>query len=103
MKRKRMTRKEEYAFALLGEEGGEVAQVTGKATRFGIDTPRKSSEGRTARDLMHEEVGDVLAAADYAVARGVLDRKTLEKRRRMKLKRLLDPKSKDSQGNRFAP
>jgi hypothetical protein len=105
-----------YGLGLLAEECGEVVEVCasiqlecgkvvqlcGKAFRFGLDTPSKS-RGGTARELLHEECGDILAAIDYAVERGILDPDKLEKRRTHKRKRLLNPKSKDGLGRRLAP
>lgn len=105
-----------YGLGLLAEEGAELSEIcamiiyqctritkaAGKAFRFGLDTPSKS-RGGTARELLHEEAGDVLAAIDYAVERGILDPDILEKRRKYKRKRLLNPRSKDGLGRRLAP
>lgn len=51
-----------HLLACLGEECGEVQQMVGKAIRFGINTPyRKDPEERTYRQLIIEEMHDVLA------------------------------------------
>ncbi len=93
---------QDYALGLLAEECGEVVQVVGKCFRFGLDTPRGRT-GPTARDLLHLELGDVLAAIDYAAARGVVDKAAIRKQRMAKRARLLDPKSRDARGRRLAP
>ena len=90
-----------YALGLLAEEAGEIAQVVGKAFRFGLKAKRKDDQDIS--DLLHEEVGDILAAADYAVMTGLLDRNRLELRRAAKLARLLDPDSRTHTGARLAP
>ena len=98
---KALRRAQRYAVALLGEEGCEIGQIAGKVGRFGLDSRRR--DGSSAADLLHEEVGDLLAARDYAVMAGLLDPAELEKRRALKLAKLLNPKSRTAQGKRLAP
>lgn len=93
---------ETYALGLLGEEAGEISQMTGKAHRFGIDSPHPSKSAST-RQLIAKECGDVMAAIDYAIKRGVLSGPLVQHQRETKLKKLLDPESKDSLGRRLAP
>jgi NTP pyrophosphatase (non-canonical NTP hydrolase) len=96
----------EYAQGLLGEEMGEVAALLGKARRFGLDTPGPDCApyfGMTAREGIEFEIGDVLAAVDYAVMAGLLNREFIEEQRRRKLAKLLDPEKRDNLGRRLAP
>lgn len=92
---------ESYGLGLLTEECGELLEWIGKAGRFGPDTA--GADGRTARERMQEEAGDVFAALAYLAARGVLDGDAMAERYRRKLDVLLDPGSRDLLGRRLAP
>jgi hypothetical protein len=95
-----------YATALLGEEGGEIAQIVGKAGRFGLDAPgpdRAPYFGKTARQLLAIEAGDMLAAIRYGALAGLLDMTQVEAFAARKLAKLLDPDSRDCNGYRLAP
>lgn len=95
-----------YALGLLVEEAGELAQIVGKALRFGMDAPGPNREpylGRTARQLLPIEGGDMMAALDWAEADGVIDGEALRERAFRKIERLFDPTSLDSKGGRLAP
>jgi NTP pyrophosphatase (non-canonical NTP hydrolase) len=108
---------ETYGTALLTEEIGEVIivcgtilQLVGKAGRFGMDTPGVKDPltgiidmSVTPRTKLVEETGDLIAAIDYLCHRGILDIDAVYKRRSHKLKKLLDPDSKDNLGRRLAP
>ena len=99
---------ETYALGLLAEECGEVVQLVGKALRFGIDTPgRLGADGRvtheTPRSLLLSEVGDLLAAIDFAVAHDLLDLLSIEQARTRKSRRLLNPAALDNLGQPLAP
>jgi NTP pyrophosphatase (non-canonical NTP hydrolase) len=77
----------QYELALLNEECGEVIQIAGKTLRFGwSSTP--PNDIRTNLDLLHEEIGDVLAATEMACSRGLLNRDRLEQRKTEKLAKL---------------
>jgi hypothetical protein len=82
--------------------------MTGKAHRFGIDTPH-SVGGElvpgtpTCRSALAKECGDFLAAVDYAIKRGVISGPLVQHQRELKLKKLLDPDSRDFLGRRLAP
>lgn len=76
---------QDYALALLVEECGEIMQLLGKAGRFGIDTPgvKDPLTGHvdmsvTSRVRLNIECGDILAAIDYAVAAGVIEKNALK-------------------------
>lgn len=97
---------EKYALALLGEEMSEAGAILGKIGRFGIDTEapdRDPYNGRTGRELLTIEVGDVAAAIDYLCDAGVIDRMEMRQRRIEKYLKLCDPDEKDNLGRRLAP
>lgn len=80
----------QYELAVLGEECGEVIQIVGKTLRFGYashspDDPQRESN----LDLLHKELGDILAAIDFAVERGLLDREKLITRQFHKRRNLM--------------
>jgi NTP pyrophosphatase (non-canonical NTP hydrolase) len=79
----------QYELAVIGEECGEVMQMVGKTMRFGLDSyspvdPTK----RTNHQLLHDEIGDILAGVEFATERGLLDRETLVNRMFAKRKKL---------------
>jgi hypothetical protein len=95
-----------YALGLLVEEMAEAAAMIGKALRFGIDTPGPNEppyNGANARELLEIELGDVMAAIDYACASGLVSAAGLTQRAGRKLNKLMDPESKDNLGRRLAP
>lgn len=101
---------EQYFLALLTEEMGEVAQLIGKAGRFGIDTPGVKDPltghvdmDKTPRTCLEKELGDVLAAVAYAEERGVVNRQAIMEAAEAKLAKLLDPDTTDNLGRRLAP
>jgi hypothetical protein len=99
---------ERYILGLLAEEAGEVLQWAGKSLRFGFDTPgRKDAAGNvtgeTPRTLMPPELGDFLAAIDFAAAHGFIDKAAVEDARARKLAKLLNPASLDNLGRPLAP
>lgn len=79
----------QYETALLAEECGEVAQIIGKSFRFGWQSYHPADPTTTNLDLLHEEVGDVLAAVELAKVRGLLDGAKLEQRRNDKFAKLI--------------
>lgn len=95
-----MSAAEAYALGLLVEECGEVAQCVGKAIRFGLGSPQANATTRAALAL---EIGDLLAAVEYALKRNLVDADTVYLQRSRKLLRLLDPESRDNLGRRLAP
>lgn len=99
-----------YALALLTEECGEVLQLIGKAGRFGLDTPGVKDPRTgvvdmtmTPRTMLPKELGDVFAAVDYSVQRGVIDGSELAAAHVSKITKLLSPASRDNLGRRLAP
>jgi len=93
---------EDYARSLYCEEAGESLTVIGSAGRFGLDTPGRDGEDSPRRHLA-KEMGDVLAALEYACLAGLVERATVETGRRSKLAKLLSPASRDNLGRRLAP
>lgn len=99
---------EQYVMGLLTEEAGEILQWLGKSFRFGIDTPgRLGTDGKvtgeTPRTLLPDELGDMLAAIDFAVAHGMFDYSAIEAARTRKLAKLLNPDARDNLGRPLAP
>jgi len=92
----------EYAIGLLTEEAGEINQMVGKWIRFGPDHAR-AKDGLTSRKGLSLEVGDILAAIEYGLSAGILDKDIVATQHVAKLTKLLDENSKDDQGNRLAP
>lgn len=90
-----------YVLGLLTEEMGEANQIIGKAQRFGFQTPGRGN--LTPKDTLPIELGDVLAAIEYAVQRGVVDREALLMARDRKLALLVSSESRDNLGRRLAP
>jgi len=93
---------EDYARSLYCEEAGESLTVIGSGGRFGFDTPGRDGEDSPRRHLA-KEMGDVLAAVEYACLAGLVDRSTVEAGRKSKLGKLLSPASRDNLGRRLAP
>ena len=95
---------EDYARGLFCEEVGEALTVLGSGWRFGIDTPgRESDQGASPREVMAKEMGDVLAAIEYACQAGCVSRTQVEEAKKRKLTKLLSPDSRDNKGRRLAP
>lgn len=90
-----------YVLGLLTEEAGEVLQHIGKALRFGLDT--KDDQGRSARENLAIESGDLDAAQTIGELAGLWDGEDAATRAQLKTKRLLDPEARDSLGRRLAP
>lgn len=57
-------------YAITQEECAEVIQAISKVNRFGLDSSHK---GRTNREHLEEEVGDLMCMLDLLVEFGVLD------------------------------
>lgn len=105
-----LTDVERYSFFLLIEEMGEALQAVGKAGRFGIDTPgiKDPLSGKidyelTPRVALAKECGDILAAIDYTISKGVIDGETVTKSKNAKKRKLFDPLQRDNLGRRLAP
>ena len=79
----------QYELGLLSEECGEVVQIAGKVWRFGWQSTAPKSKV-TNHELLHSEVGDVLAAIEHSVQRGLLDQTVLDARKAEKLVKLRD-------------
>lgn len=78
----------QYEAALIAEECAEVTQIIGKSFRFGWDSYNPADPTNMNIDLLHAEVGDVEAAIEFGVDRGLLDRSKITKRKAEKLKKL---------------
>ena len=101
-----MSDAENYSLGLMVEEMGETLKLIGKAIRFGLDTPGPATpeyRGLTAREMLPFEIGDLHAAIRYAAMAGVVRMTAANLAEENKLAKLLDPLSRDAQGNRLAP
>lgn len=78
----------QYETALLAEECGEVTQIIGKSFRFGWTSYDPANPTVTNLDLLHREVGDVLAAIQLATDRGLLIGPKLEAHKAEKMAKL---------------
>jgi hypothetical protein len=97
---------EKYAQGLLVEEMGETLKLIGKALRFGMDAPGPDTPeycGRTARQMLPGELGDLHAAIRFAAMAGVFSMADANDAEAAKIAKLLDPASRDANGNRLAP
>lgn len=99
---------ETYALGLIAEEAGEVLQLVGKALRFGLDTPGvKDGNGTvlpdTPRSRLPAELGDLLAAIEFAIRHGMVDGGEVSAAYLRKLAKLLDPDARDNLGRPLAP
>jgi hypothetical protein len=93
-----------YALALLAEEAAEVTQQAMKWLRFGPDTPGwVNNKGLTPRQLINEEVGDLIAAMEFAELHGLLDDHAISLAADRKLAKLLNPAILDNLGRPLAP
>lgn len=92
---------ERYTIHLVAEEASEAIQMTGKWGRFGPDHARR--DGLTARAGLALELGDVLAAIDFALCAGLIDPKKMLDQREAKFARLTDPDAVDDEGRQLAP
>lgn len=70
-----MDTKTHEVMAILQEECSEVTQAVSKCFRFGIDG---EYNGRTNRQQLEEELGDLLAMIDILIYHSVIDYKNLE-------------------------
>lgn len=101
-----MSDTERYALGLMVEEMGESLKLIGKALRFGLNTPGPNNaeyQGRTAREMLPAEIGDLHAAIRFAAMAGIFPMAIANENESAKLAKLLDPNSRDAQGNRLAP
>lgn len=97
---------ETYALGLIVEEMGETLKIVGKALRFGLDAPGPSTpeyQSQTARQMLPLEIGDVHAAIRFAAMAGLFPMSEANSVEEWKLSKLLNPDSKDANGNRLAP
>ena len=67
----------EEALGILQEECAEVIVEVSKCRRFGINSLHYV-KNIPHRDMLEQEVGDVLAMVDILVEQNILDRKKLE-------------------------
>ena len=72
----KLTDAEDERLAMLGEEGGEIAQVLGKINRHGYESVHPHDERpvpETNRRALEREIGDLMGVLDVMIAEGDLD------------------------------
>lgn len=63
----------EHVISVLGEEGAEIAQMTSKINRFGLDDRNILDPlGPTNRERLIKELNDLVGTADMLVDMGIL-------------------------------
>lgn len=75
------------ALGILQEECAEVIQIVSKCRRFGIDELHLK-EGIKNRELLNEEIGDILAIVDYLIDQNVITMGELEQAKAKKVNKL---------------
>lgn len=74
---------------ILQEECGEVTSIVSKIRRFGLYSYNPFIENaQTNLDLLHSEVGDILALVQLLTERGVLNQQVLNNAINNKLSKL---------------
>ncbi len=77
---------EQEIMDILQEECAEVIQAISKSRRFGIDNSHKS--GKTQRENLVIEIGDVLCMIELLTERGVIDAPSVQAAIRAKREKL---------------
>lgn len=80
-----MDKQTKEIFCITQEECAEVTQAISKVFRFGIDT---SWNGRTNKQRLEEEVGDLLAMIGVLINEGIIDRERVDEASFAKLEKL---------------
>ena len=81
-----MNKQEQEIMDILQEECSEVIQCVSKVRRFGIDNSHKS--GKTQRETLVQEIGDVLCMVELLTERGVIDAPSVQAAIRAKREKL---------------
>ena len=63
-----LTPAEAERLAMLAEEAGEVVQIVGKILRHGYDSYHPANPNVTNRELLDDEIGDLLAVAKRMIS-----------------------------------
>lgn len=62
-------------FDLLQEESAEIIQAASKIKRFGLDNFHPKNEGRSNRQHLQNEIGNLLVILDMMIQEGDIDEK----------------------------
>lgn len=81
-----MNEKIRETLVITQEEAAEVIQEISKIFRFGIDEQHKS--GIPHRQMLEQEVGDLLAMIDLLVMQGVVSEENLNVAKKKKIEKL---------------
>ena len=80
-----LTSEQEEILTITQEECAEVIQVVSKGNRFGFDI---EYNGKTNRQKLTQEVGDVLCMIDLMVEKDILTAEGLEQAKKAKREKL---------------
>lgn len=72
---------------ILAEECAEVIQIKSKIIRFGMDDVHPN-RGKSNREALEQELGDVLSMIDILIDNGVLDKENIRKAKHRKTEKL---------------
>jgi len=75
----------EEILVITAEECAEVTQIVTKSLRFGLES---NYTGPTNRELLTNELGDLLCMVDILLDRGIIDADQLAVSKAIKLERL---------------
>lgn len=81
----KLTSEQEEILTIAQEECAEVIQVVSKGNRFGFDI---EYNGKTNRQKLTQEVGDVLCMIDLMVEKDILTTEGLEQAKKAKREKL---------------
>lgn len=81
----KLTSEQEEILTIAQEECAEVIQVVSKGNRFGFDV---EYNGKTNRQKLTREVGDVLCMIDLMVEKDILTAEGLEQAKKAKREKL---------------
>jgi NTP pyrophosphatase (non-canonical NTP hydrolase) len=80
-----LTDEQKEIFCIAQEECAEVTQAISKIFRFGLD---ESFNGRTNRERLQDETGDLLAMIELLVQKSIISPEGLEDAKIKKLEKL---------------
>lgn len=75
----------EEILVITAEECAEVTQIVTKSLRFGLES---NYTGPTNRELLTNELGDLMCMVDILIDRGIIDADQLAMSKAIKLERL---------------
>jgi hypothetical protein len=71
----------EHLLMCIAEESGEIAQIAGKAGRFGLADHHPKTDNVPNVDLLVAEINDLLAVAEMLGLEGIGDRSAIDRKK----------------------